>query len=262
VGNGTFEFGTSGWAATGGASIQRVSGGHSGSFSLLVSAPVLSLASYGVTDQPNWVLNAGSVGTGYHVRAWVRAELGLGFVRMSVRESASAGSNTTSSSSFELLSGWVAIDLDVTTRFAGSTLDLTITNAPSVVGSAFRVDDVSIMRGSAAPALMSALAGPETEPAPADDPFLAPGVHPNPVRAGGARIVFNADAAGPTQVAIFDLAGRIVRRLAGAPTVAAGRQFVAFDGRGDDGRRLPGGVYYYQVRVPGAVTQGRFVIVD
>ena len=265
VGNGTFEAGTTGWAATGGASIQRVSGGHSGGYSLLASAPLLSLSSYGVTDQPNWVQNAGSAGTRYHVRAWVRAELGAGFVRMSVRESASGGSFTTSSLSFQLLTGWVALDLDLTTRFAASTLDLTITNSPSVLGSAFRVDDVSIVLGSAAPAMAASVAGPEPGPAPADDPFLAPGVHPNPVRADGARIVFSTAATGPTQVAIFDLAGRLVRRLAGegpSGAAAAGTRFVTFDGRGDDGRRLPGGVYLYQVRDAGTVTRGRFVIVQ
>jgi hypothetical protein len=265
VGNGTFEAGTTGWAATGGASIQRVSGGHSGGYSLLASAPLLSLSSYGVTDQPNWVQNAGSAGTRYHVRAWVRAELGAGFVRMSVRESASGGSFTTNSLSFQLLAGWVAVDLDLTTRFAASTLDLTITNSPSVLGTAFRVDDVSIVLGSAAPAMAASVAGPEPGPAPADDPFLAPGVHPNPVRADGARIVFSTGATGPTQVVIFDLAGRLVRRLAGegpSGAAVAGTRFVTFDGRGDDGRRLPGGVYLYQVRGAGTVTGGRFVIVQ
>jgi hypothetical protein len=37
---------------------------------------------------------------------------------------------------------------------------------------------------------------------------------------------------------------------------------VVFDGRDDDGRRLPGGVYYYQVRTAGALTHGRLVIVE
>src|SRR6185503_1966220 len=151
VANGTFEGGTSGWAAIGGGSIARASGGHSGSYSLRAAAPTLGLAAYGVTDQPNWVQNAGAVGTRYHVRVWVKAELGLGFVRVTVTESASGGSFTYRSSSLELLSGWMAIDLDVTTHFSGSTLDLSIANTPSVLGTAFRVDDVSIVQGSAAP---------------------------------------------------------------------------------------------------------------
>jgi hypothetical protein len=241
-----------------------MNGGNSGGFSLVASAPVLGLASYGVTDQPNWVRNTAGVGTQYHVRAWVRAELGAGLVSLSVTESGSGGSSTSRSSAITLGTGWAALDLDITTQFAGSSLDLSVVNAPSVVGSAFRVDDVSIVQGTGAPALLSglALSVEETAPEQADDPFLAPGVHPNPMRAGGARIVYSPDATGPTEVAIFDLAGRVVRRLAGGPAAAAGMQFVTFDGRADDGRRLPGGVYYYQVRAPAAVTHGRLVIVE
>jgi hypothetical protein len=263
VANGSFETGSTGWAATGGSSISCVSGGESGGFSLLAAAPVLGLSAYGVTDQPSSVQTAADVGTQYHVRAWVRAESGVGLVNLAVTESDSGGASFTSrSSSITLGTGWTALDLDVTTQLAGSTLDLSIVNAPSVVGSAFRVDDVSIVQGNSGLALMTAFAESEAESAPADVPSLAPGVHPNPVRADGARIVFSSEAAGPTDVAIFDLAGRIVRRLAGDPAAAAGRQFVTFDGHGDDGRRLRGGVYYYQVRAPGAVTRGRLVIVE
>jgi hypothetical protein len=99
-------------------------------------------------------------------------------------------------------------------------------------------------------------------PGSGDDPFLAPGVHPNPVRASGARIVFAAAAGGPARIAVFDLAGRVVRELDGDPAAPPGTQSVVFDGRGDDGRRLPGGVYYYQVRTAGALTHGRLVIVE
>jgi len=53
-----------------------------------------------------------------------------------------------------------------------------------------------------------------------------------------------------------------VRQLDGDPVATPGVQGVAFDGRGDDGRRLPGGVYYYQVRAPGTVSRGRLVIVE
>jgi hypothetical protein len=261
VANGTFEAGTAGWGATGGASLQRATGGQTGGFSLLVAAPLLGLTSYGATAQPNAVAVTGGVGTPYHVRAWVRAESGVGLVSLAVRESdASGASFTTNSSSVVLGTAWTALDLDVATRLDASSLDLAIVNAPSVVGTAFRVDDVSIVQGSGVPALVSALAEPEA--ATGDDPFMAPGVHPNPVRADGARIVFSSGASGEAAIAIFDLAGRVVRRLSGEPAAAAGAQVVAFDGRGDDGRRLPGGVYYYEVRAPGASAHGRLVIVE
>jgi len=263
VANGTFEASASGWAATGGASMRRAIGGHTGGYSLVVAAPLLGLSSYGVTDQPDWVQVTAGVGTRYHVRAWVRAELGVGLASLVVREfDATGASFTTRSTSLVLGLGWAALDVDVATRFDRSALDLAIVNAPSVGATAFRVDDVSIVEGGAAPASTSALADDAPGPATADDPFMAPGVHPNPMRADGARIVFSTGAPGVAAIAIFDLAGRVVRRLAGNANAAAGAQAVAFDGRGDDGRRLPGGVYYYEVRAPGASAHGRLVIVE
>jgi hypothetical protein len=256
--NGSFESGTAGWSATGGAQLQRGNGGHTGHYSLVASAPLLGLAAYGATAQP---VAAGGAGATFHVRAWVRAELGAGLVSVAVTESNVAGSNTSRSSSVVLGTAWTAIDLDVSTQFAGSSLSVSVVNAPSVLGTAFRVDDVSIVTGSGV-AMLADLADDAPEPGAADDPFLAPGVHPNPVRANGARIVFATSAAGATQIAIYDLAGRVVRRLAGDPAAASGPQAVAFDGRGDDGRRLPGGVYYYAVRTPGAATHGRLVIAE
>jgi hypothetical protein len=196
------------------------------------------------------------------VRAWVRLELGAGLVSLAVRESDPGGASFTIRSTPLLLKhSWSAIDLDVVTRFAGSSLDLSITNAPSVGGTAFLVDDVSIVLGAASPAVASDLEEGASEP-PADDPMLAPGVHPNPMRAEGARIVFTTQGTAPAQIAIFDLAGRVVRQLAGDPAAPPGVQGVVFDARGDDGRRLPGGVYYYQVRAPGAAARGRLVIVQ
>jgi len=263
VGNGTFEASASGWAAVGGASIRRVTGGHTGGYSLLASGPFLGLSSFGVTDQPDWVQRTAGVGTRYHVRAWVRAELGAGIVNLVVREyDGSGASSTTRSSSVVLGTGWVALDLDVTTRLAASGLDLSVVDVPSIAGSAFRVDDVSILQGGGEPALLSSLADGTPPGEPAGDAFLAPGVHPNPMRADGARIVFSSRGSAPAQIVIFDPAGRVVRQLAAGPAAAPGAQGAAFDGRGDDGRRLPGGVYYYQVRSPDTVTHGRFVILQ
>ncbi|HXJ67888.1 MAG TPA: PKD domain-containing protein, partial [Verrucomicrobiae bacterium] len=262
VANGSFEGGTSGWSAMGGASLRRVQGGKDGRFSLPVSAPRLGLVSYGASDQPSALPAGEAVGAQYHARAWVRSELGAGLVSLAVRESnASGASFTTLSSSVVLGTGWLALDADVTTHLLGSMLGVSVVNAPSVLGTAFRVDDVSIVTGSGV-AMPAEFADDAPEPGAVDDPFLAPGVHPNPVRADGARIVFATSAAGATQIAIYDLAGRVVRRLGGDPAAAAGAQSVAFDGRGDDGRRLRGGVYYYQVRTPGAATHGRLVIAE
>jgi hypothetical protein len=262
VANGSFEANTAGWTATGGASIRRAAGGHSGGFSLLASAPLLGLGAFGISDQPSTVQHTGAAGTRYHARTWVRAELGAGLVSLVVVETPSGRGSSFSFRSSAVVVGnaWTAVDLDVVTHAPRSTLDLSIVDAPSVAGTAFRIDDVSLVEGGGEPAAMTAFT--ETAPEPADDPMLAPGVHPNPMRADGARIVFTTGTAGPAEVAIFDLSGRIVRRLAGDPSAPAGVQFVAFDGRSADGRRLPGGVYYYQVRTQGATAHGRLVIVE
>jgi hypothetical protein len=65
---------------------------------------------------------------------------------------------------------------------------------------------------------------------------------PNPVRAT-ARIPFTLGRAGPVRLALVDLAGRHVRVLADA-TLAAGAHAVSWDGRGDDARELPAGIYF------------------
>jgi hypothetical protein len=260
--NASFEADLSGWAAIGGARMQRVPGGHSGGFSLLAAAPLLGLGGYGITDQPDWVQITDGAGVRYHFRAWIRAELGVGLVTLRVKETLGDRSGPTmSSTAVQIGSGWAPVDLDYFTRFNGSRLDLQIMNAPSIVGTAFRVDDVTISLSEVGGSI-SMQAGEEVEDAPIESAFTAAGVHPNPVRADGARIVFSTSLPGPSEVVVYDLAGRAVRRLTTDPGAAPGVQFVTFDGLGQDGGRLRGGMYYYQVRSPDGVRHGRFVMVE
>jgi hypothetical protein len=51
-------------------------------------------------------------------------------------------------------------------------------------------------------------------------------------------------------LAIYDLRGRVVRRLVDGGTLPAGSHEVAWDGRGDDGRSVAAGVYLYSLRTP------------
>jgi hypothetical protein len=64
---------------------------------------------------------------------------------------------------------------------------------------------------------------------------------PNPFRAGTA-LAIEAARDGRQSLEILDLQGRIVRHLADGEFVA-GPRTVAWDGRDDDGRALPAGVY-------------------
>ena len=75
--------------------------------------------------------------------------------------------------------------------------------------------------------------------------FLARPSH-NPFR-GATQIRYALAAAGPVDLAVYDMGGRLVRTLiAGARD--AGEHTVAWDGRDNTGQDLPAGVYLYQMR--------------
>ncbi len=59
---------------------------------------------------------------------------------------------------------------------------------------------------------------------------------------------FRSDGAAPVNVEIFDTSGRAVRTLIAGENRPAGLHFVTWDGTDNSGDRLPGGVYFYQVR--------------
>jgi hypothetical protein len=69
---------------------------------------------------------------------------------------------------------------------------------------------------------------------------------PNPTR-GVASLSFVLSAGARTEVAVFDLAGRVVRRVLDAQ-FAAGPHEVAWDGRDAGGARVAPGVYVWRVR--------------
>ncbi|MBU1950685.1 MAG: hypothetical protein KJ927_18375 [Candidatus Eisenbacteria bacterium] len=67
------------------------------------------------------------------------------------------------------------------------------------------------------------------------------GARPNPF--GGATVVmFDLPAADQVALKIYDVKGRLVRTLADG-VLAAGRHNVTWDGRGNDGRKVGGGMY-------------------
>jgi len=261
--NGSFETNTDGWAALNGASLQRVPGGHDGSFALLVTSPGLSPGAYGVSDDPDAVQHSLRAGARYHYRAWVRAEAGVAAVTLRVRESTNNRIGAwVESQAVALSPSWAALDLDVTTSFTGSDLDMQLVSlagaAFRVELTAFRVDDVSIVPLGGAAVASEAMVDPESDP----DTKPTTGVHPNPVRADGARLLFATKRPGALTISIFDLSGREVRRLMSDEPAQAGEHVVAFDGRASGGDRLRDGVYYYQIRSPDGLQQGRLVILD
>jgi hypothetical protein len=85
-------------------------------------------------------------------------------------------------------------------------------------------------------------------------------VAPNPVR-GSATLTYRLPAAGPVDLAIFDLAGRRVRTLVSGAR-PAGAHTVAWDGRDACGRRLPRGFYCSRLRLGDAPARTARLVVD
>ncbi|MBK7368556.1 MAG: hypothetical protein IPJ04_11770 [Candidatus Eisenbacteria bacterium] len=74
------------------------------------------------------------------------------------------------------------------------------------------------------------------------------GASPNPFRASTV-LQFATRREGDVGIAIFDVGGRLVRRL--DRRLSAGRHEVAWDGRDEQGRVAPSGVLFYEVRSDG-----------
>jgi hypothetical protein len=83
-------------------------------------------------------------------------------------------------------------------------------------------------------------------------------VKPNPFR---DDVVFSLDPGGvtdPIEIAIHDVAGRLVRTLR-VEHGAAGRAAFSWDGRSDDGREVPSGVYFLRVTAGDAEVRTKVV---
>lgn len=113
--------------------------------------------------------------------------------------------------------------------------------------------------GAARHTLFPARALPTAAPA-ATPAGLALRCYPNPGRPG-TRIGYVMPAAGALQVAVYDLSGRRLRRLADG-TAAAGAGGVAWDGRDDKGDHLPAGVYLCRIAALGQVATAKLVLLE
>jgi subtilisin family serine protease len=102
-----------------------------------------------------------------------------------------------------------------------------------------------------------------TTDAPESNGTVADGIgdlasYPNPFQPE-TTISFRTDGSAPVDVDIYDASGRIVRNLLSKETRSAGVHFLTWNGSDDSGERLPGGVYFYQVRA-GSEQQARKVL--
>jgi hypothetical protein len=94
---------------------------------------------------------------------------------------------------------------------------------------------------------------------PEAPPALTPiSVSPNPFRSS-TRISWNQESAGPVRAEIFDLKGRLVRRLEQSPQ-EAGPHEITWDGTDGSGRRVAAGAYFLQVDAAGRKRTVRVVV--
>ena len=265
VGNPSFEVSTAGWGSPSGGTLARVAGGFDGNFALQISAPAGG-GSFEADDAPNWIASTSAAGATYRFSAWLRAGTGAGSARLRVREFVGTKSSggPKQSNSVTLSPTWQLVTVDFVTRNAGSTLDFTIVYTPVGVNESFLTDNVSIRQpGAPAPGLASApveaarAAGAgDLSPAGGEERM---GLFPSLVRTQ-STLSFRMATSGSIDVDLLDLAGRRVRQLARAVDAPVGVNRLTVDGRGDRGERLPPGVYFYRIRMPGSLETGRFVI--
>jgi photosystem II stability/assembly factor-like uncharacterized protein len=120
------------------------------------------------------------------------------------------------------------------------------------------INQVSVMAlGTDVPA-----SGIPNEP-PVRPPTLSIGQnYPNPLKAGTdmTYIPFEIEKAARVELTIYDSRGRLVRGLF-AGEMVAGTHKIPWRGLDDDGRRLPAGVYYYELRSRDSVCSRKAILV-
>ena len=159
----------------------------------------------------------------------------------------------------------------------GRALEVALHGAPSssatslrFLGTAGPIPDLLVSDGTRAlllrPGLATIVAVGE-EPTPPRAPRLAVSVLPNPMVERAEVRVFDPSgglSVGGTEVSVFDIQGRLVRRLRGVPSSTerspASLVRCIWDGRDDRGRRLGSGRYWLRARA-GARTAARPVLI-
>jgi hypothetical protein len=130
------------------------------------------------------------------------------------------------------------------------------TSTPQVAGFSSSGQPPCVVSGNACASAIVAASVREpvaTEPAapemtralPEANAFL--GARPNPF-AGRTDLHFAVASASPVSLAIYDVSGRLVRRLVDQG-MAAGEHMRSWDGRGADGSRAAGGVYFVRLEI-------------
>jgi flagellar hook assembly protein FlgD len=83
---------------------------------------------------------------------------------------------------------------------------------------------------------------------------------PNPFR-GATQLTYSipADGGKPASLSVHDVSGRLVRVLVDND-LPTGPRTVTWDGTDEAGQRVPGGVYFYELRWNGVKKTGRTLL--
>ena len=82
----------------------------------------------------------------------------------------------------------------------------------------------------------------------------------NPTRGGEARLTFRLAHAEHAELRIYDLAGRVVKRVANRVFEPGVDHVAIWDGTDDSGQRVSAGLYFYEVRTPTYVGHRKLTI--
>jgi PKD repeat protein len=148
VGNPGFETDLSGWNTSGSGSnisLERVSGGHSGSWSAKVSNTGTTASTCLLNDSPNWVTTT-SAGT-YTGSLWVRADTAGAALKLRFREYSGTTLLGAPVIQVTLTTSWQKVTVSYTTASPGSTLDFNAYVSSAAPGTCFYADDAAISLG-------------------------------------------------------------------------------------------------------------------
>ncbi|MBI4726440.1 Ig-like domain-containing protein [candidate division TA06 bacterium] len=91
-------------------------------------------------------------------------------------------------------------------------------------------------------------------------PFFLANANPNPVAGGNARFEFGIPAAGQVSLEIFNVIGQKIKTLVNGK-LGAGRHAIMWNGRYDNGRRVPSGVFIYRLSADGKTAAKKLTII-
>ena len=83
--------------------------------------------------------------------------------------------------------------------------------------------------------------------------------YPNPFNPR-TTIKFDLKQAGPVELAVFDVAGRLIKRLVGE-TLTAGQHDAVWEGKDTSGRASAAGVYFFRLKTTDTIDTKRMTLI-